>query len=102
MQLPFALVAGLFVAIGAGRVKQLGSISLGAVIGAVLAAVSYALIAGIVLQNENSDAVLPPGTNCRLLLFFLIPFSIWSTILYQLKATHSVEVASSGKVPVSI
>jgi hypothetical protein len=102
MLLPFALVAGLLIAICAGRIPQLPSIFLGGVIGAALAAVSYAIIAGVALQNENSDPVLPPGTICRLLLFFVIACAIWSTILYQLKTTSSVLVRSSEQVPESI
>lgn len=94
MSLPLALAASLLAAVYAGRLNQLPSILLGGVIGTLLASVSYAIIAGMALQNENSDAVLPPGMSCQLLLFFLIPVLIWSTIVYQLKVASSASTAS--------
>lgn len=86
---PFVLLACLLAALFTGNMRRTPEIFLWGLIGALIASFGYALIAGVVFPEENSDAVLPPGASCQLLLFFLIPWCIWSVIVYHMKAAES-------------
>jgi hypothetical protein len=84
MLLPASLVAAVLVAVTHMRLRAIGNILVGGVIGGLLVAVLYAMLAGQLFHGENADAVLPRGFGSQMLLFTLSPLLIWGMIARQL------------------
>jgi len=80
---PFGIIGGLLTAMFQRCWGKTGSLLVGGLVGSILVATIYCLVAGFLFHGENSDAVLPVGMFSRGLLFGGTPFLVWAFITKQ-------------------
>lgn len=98
--LELSIACALVASFGLGFDRHSGKMWAGAVVGALLAAVSYPLVVGTLFQFENSDPALPLGTYSRAILFCLPTFLIFALMEYQYSSSigKPVELTESSTV----
>jgi len=90
--LELSIACAIVANIGLGFDRHSLGIWSGGLVGALLAAVAYPFLVGLLFRFENSDPALPIGTYSRVLLFCLTPFSIFALMEYQ----YSRSIAKVG------
>ena len=92
--LELSIACALIANVGLGFDRHSLGIWSGGLVGALLAAVAYPLVVGLLFRFENSDPALPLGTYSRALLFCLPTFLIFALMEYQ----YSKSIAKVGEL----